>query len=76
MWWKTILQVAVAVGLDKWAKKKAKKLVEKLRAKFEKKIEKIESAVKEKVEKVIAEDGKGNKFVVTQEGGKTTVKRI
>jgi len=33
MWWKAILKIAVAAGLDKWAKDKALALVGKLKAK-------------------------------------------
>jgi hypothetical protein len=45
MWWKLVLQVAVAAGLDKWAKAKAEQLVQKIIAKAQKKVEQITSAV-------------------------------
>lgn len=76
MWWKWILQAAIALGLDKWAKKKAVEIVAKLKARAEKKAEAIEAAVKEKVDEVLATDGHGNKFVVKKEGDTVTVKRV
>jgi hypothetical protein len=76
MWWKTILKIAVAVGLDKWAKRKAKALVDKLRKKAVKKAEQIEDAVKDKVKKVLASDEDGNQFVVETLDGKVTVRRV
>jgi hypothetical protein len=76
MWWKAVLKVAVAVGLDKWAKKKAVALAGKLRAKAETKVKKIEEAVSGKVEKWLGEDVLGNKFVVEKRDGKVIVRRV
>lgn len=73
MWWKTVLKIAVAVGLDQWAKKKAKQLAEKLRAKVEKKVKKIEEAVEAKVEEWVTEDGK---TIVRKEGDKVTTRPV
>lgn len=73
MWWKTILKIAVAVGLDKWAKKKAKALIEKYSKKAEDKAKKIKEAVEEKVEEWVSEDGKS---IVTKTGDKVTVRPV
>lgn len=45
MWWRIVLQAAVAVGLDKWAKRKAEELLAKLKAKVAKKTDQITAAV-------------------------------
>jgi hypothetical protein len=45
MWWKTVLKIAVALGLDKWAKRKAGKIVKKIRNKAKKKVEDLQKAV-------------------------------
>lgn len=42
MWWKAALRIAVAVGLDKWAKRKAADLIAKVKDKAKKKIEGLE----------------------------------
>jgi hypothetical protein len=46
MWWKVALRVAVAVGLDKWAKKKAGELIAKAKNKAKMKIEGLEAVQK------------------------------
>lgn len=45
MWWKWVLRVAVAVGLDDWAKRKAAALVAKIKAKAQAKVKSLEQAV-------------------------------
>lgn len=52
MWWRWALRAAVAVGLDKWAKRKAVELIAKVKDKAKKKIEGLE-----KVQAVIAPAG-------------------
>jgi hypothetical protein len=74
--WKVILQVAVAVGLDKWAKRKAEALVEKIAKKAEKKAASIKEAIESKVEKWLGEDEHGNKVVVERKDGKVIVRRV
>lgn len=49
MWWKVALRVAVAVGLDKWAKRKALDLAAKIKAKAVKKADGLIEAVGDKV---------------------------
>ena len=49
MWWKVALKIAVAVGLDKWAKKKAVELAGKLRSKAASKADGLLEAVGQKV---------------------------
>lgn len=49
MWWKVALKVAIAVGLDRWAKKKAVELAGKLKKKATAKADGILEAVGEKV---------------------------
>ena len=46
MWWKVALRVAVAVGLDKWAKRKAGELIAKVKDKAKAKIEDLENVQK------------------------------
>lgn len=60
MWWKVALKVAIAVGLDKWAKRKAVELAAKLKKKAVSKADGLLEAVGEKVAKagtiVVRED--------------------
>jgi len=42
MWWKVALQIAVQLGLDTWAKRKAGELIEKVKAKADEKIKHLE----------------------------------
>lgn len=46
MWWKVALRAAVAVGLDKWAKKKAGELIAKVKERAKAKIEGLEQVQK------------------------------
>lgn len=46
MWWKVALQVAVQLGLDKWAKRKAADLIAKVKEKAEAKIGHLEEVQK------------------------------
>lgn len=46
MWWKAALRLAVAVGLDKWAKKKAGELIAKVKDRAKAKIEGLEQVQK------------------------------
>jgi hypothetical protein len=48
MWWKLVLQAAVAVGLDKWAKRKAINLAAKIKSKATKKADMILETVGQK----------------------------
>lgn len=52
MWWKVVLRAAVAIGLDKWAKKKAGELIAKAKDKLKKKVEGLE-----KVQTLVATSG-------------------
>lgn len=54
MWWKVALKVAIAVGLDKWAKRKAAEIITKVKDKAKKKIEGLE-----KVQSLIATSSGG-----------------
>jgi hypothetical protein len=49
MWWKAALRIAVAVGLDKWAKRKAVELAAKLRSRAVKKADGLLETVGAKV---------------------------
>jgi hypothetical protein len=46
MWWKAALRIAVAVGLDKWAKRKAADLIAKVKDKAKAKIDGLEQVQK------------------------------
>lgn len=50
--WAWVLRAAVAVGLDKWAKKKAAELIAKAKDKLKKKVEGLE-----KVQTLVASSG-------------------
>lgn len=54
MWWKWALRAAIAVGLDKWAKKKAVELAGKLRKKAVDKADGLLETVGEKLVKPAA----------------------
>lgn len=49
MWWKLALKAAIAVGLDKWAKRKAIELAAKLKNKAKKKADALVETVGEKI---------------------------
>lgn len=50
--WAWILRAAVAVGLDKWAKRKAGELIAKAKDKLKQRVEKLEG-----VQKLVADAG-------------------
>lgn len=57
MWWKLVLKVAVAAGLDKWAKDKAFALVSKLRSKAAAKAQDILAGNNAKVKDILEAGG-------------------
>jgi len=67
MWWKTVLQVAVAVGLDKWAKRKAADLIAKVKEKAEAKIGHLED-VRKLIESKAAPSSGGTVVVRAKDG--------